>query len=291
MRRLVAAFTLVLALGSLPILASAQPSVANVEAARHAFTDAEAAFKRGDYEQALTLFRLAFSTAPRDAVRFNIGVCLEQLGRYDEARTEYEAAAASKTLSPSELAEAHRRSDALSPLTAELTIEGGSPGVTIAIDHRDRCPLPCRLFVLPGKHVVGARVGERDLAAEVDAEAGHVATVSLASKPPPATAPPPPVVTSRGRAGWLTVVGSVVGGIGTAGIIGFGVRASDLHAEYVASPSADLRDQGLVMKGLANGSIGVLSLGAALVVLDLALVGTGAHRVVVADAKGIRVAF
>ncbi len=215
-------------------IASAQPAPSNeaVEAARLAFGDAERAFAAKDFGKALELFRLAFEKAPRDAVRFNIAVCLAELGRYEEAQAEYRLAAVSSTLTEDEKALARQRADEL--------------------DAKTKPPEPA---------------------------------------PPPATGEK--IELRHGLAGWLTVGGAIVAGIGTAGIIGFGLRTADLGDQYLAAPSSDLRDEGLLMRGFTNGSIGVLGLGALLIVADLALFRTG-ERVewVVAPAHlGLRARF
>jgi tetratricopeptide (TPR) repeat protein len=54
-----------------------------------AFTAASAAFERGDYASALTLFEAARGGGDGPAVPFNIGVCEYKLGRYAEAEAEF----------------------------------------------------------------------------------------------------------------------------------------------------------------------------------------------------------
>jgi len=53
------------------------------------FAAASAAFERGDYANALTLFEAARAGADGPAVPFNIGVCEYKLGRYVEAEAEF----------------------------------------------------------------------------------------------------------------------------------------------------------------------------------------------------------
>jgi hypothetical protein len=79
--------------------------------------------------------------------------------------------------------------------------------------------------------------------------------------------------------------------MGTVGVVGFGLEANSIHDDYVATPTSTTRDRGLVMKGLTNGSIAVLSLGAALVVADLVFAKTGAHRRVSSSSEGVAVTF
>jgi tetratricopeptide (TPR) repeat protein len=59
------------------------------------FAAASAAFERGDYASALTLFESTRASADSPAVPFNIGVCLYKLGRYAEAEAEFASLATS----------------------------------------------------------------------------------------------------------------------------------------------------------------------------------------------------
>lgn len=59
------------------------------------FAAGEAAFEAGEVETALGHFQRAFELAPHDAVRFNLAICFEALGRDEEALREYEIVAAS----------------------------------------------------------------------------------------------------------------------------------------------------------------------------------------------------
>jgi hypothetical protein len=66
----------------------------------------------------------------------------------------------------------------------------------------------------------------------------------------------------------MTPIAASILGIGVGGVIGFGLHAEGLHARYVATPSEALFDEGVLMRDLANASIGVLSLGALLLLVD-----------------------
>ncbi|AKF04107.1 tetratricopeptide repeat protein [Sandaracinus amylolyticus] len=111
MRSLAAILALFVVLVAMPALA--QDDEATRAAAREAFRAGEAAFIEEDDARALTLFRRAFELAPHDAVRFNIAVCLERLGRPEEALQEYEAAAISTQLDEAARARARSQADAL----------------------------------------------------------------------------------------------------------------------------------------------------------------------------------
>lgn len=272
-----------------PAAALAEPASSDVELARGAFKQAELAFANAHYEDALALFRLAFSKVPNDAVRFNVGVCLERLGRPAEARSEYEAAAASVTLGAEQRAAARERADSLAPRTAELVLNGAAAGAQVSVDGRAVCTTPCRVFVEPGGRQVTLKTAEELLSVEVVATAGVASAVTFPERravPPPAApqvAPSPAPSTAQSRSvqrdgfspGWLSVVGGVTAGVGAAGVVGWGLRTRSLESSYHAAPSVDVREEGLRMQALTNVSIGVASLGAALVVLDLLVLDTG----------------
>ncbi len=64
-----------------------------VEAAKDLFQRGMKAYRVGDYEAALDDFRAAYDLQPLDPLRYNIAMCLEQLGRFEEAIVEVEALA------------------------------------------------------------------------------------------------------------------------------------------------------------------------------------------------------
>jgi hypothetical protein len=70
------------------IACSLVPQVSSA-AADSAFAAASAAFERGDFAGALTLFEAARAGADGPAVPFNIAVCEYKLGRYAEAEAEF----------------------------------------------------------------------------------------------------------------------------------------------------------------------------------------------------------
>ena len=76
----------------LALLASTRAS-AQAPSAAEEFQRGLEAFEQDRIEAALAHFRSALELDPRDAVRFNIALCLEQLGQYRDAAEEYERAA------------------------------------------------------------------------------------------------------------------------------------------------------------------------------------------------------
>lgn len=96
-------------------LTPAQESSAQV--ARRLFAQAEAKFAAAEYEAALVLFRQAMAAQPHDALLFNMAVCLEKLGRTEDARQTYEAAAQSLQLDDEARERARRAAENLLPPT------------------------------------------------------------------------------------------------------------------------------------------------------------------------------
>jgi tetratricopeptide (TPR) repeat protein len=83
------------------------------EEARARFMAGSKAFRLGDYATALTEFEAAYELQPVGAIRFNIAVCLEKLGRSDEARAELDALANDATQAANLRRQAAEKRDAL----------------------------------------------------------------------------------------------------------------------------------------------------------------------------------
>lgn len=273
-------------------------------AARHAFAEAEEAFSAREYERALQLFRQAYSASPHPAVRFNIGVCLERLGRFREAREEYLAAAQEPNLSAREQKQALQSAARLARHLGWLDLEATDPGGVATVDGTRSCALPCRLPVDAGRHTVLVRLGTTEIESVVELRPGErqrlrygEARPASGPAPPstgtaPAAQPHPPRATAPAPAPWaaaaagssaapaderpaahgpglLTWGGTGIGLLGLAGVIGFGGRALWLHDRYLQVPTAATRDEGILMRDLANASIGVAAIGALLIGADV----------------------
>ncbi len=257
--------TLVFAL-SLASVAHAQDTTAQ---AREAFGRAEHAFAEHDYELALELFRRAQALRPHDAVRFNVAVCLERLGRFREAAGEYDLAAASEQLPADTRREATELAARMRERLGTLEIRG-EPGAVARVGEL-RCQIPCELAIDPGDHTVEVNDVRRD----VHVGRGETTTIEIDATPAPSAAVT--LSASDGApSGWrsfgvMTAIGGVLAAVGGGGIIGFGLRTEELGAEYVNAPSAALRDEGLTMRALTNASIALAACGALLIAIDLVL--------------------
>ncbi|MFO0726376.1 MAG: hypothetical protein U1E65_21500 [Myxococcota bacterium] len=229
------------------------------EAASQEFSLGEASFGEGDYATALVHFRRAFALAPHDFVRFNIAVCDERLERLTEALEEYEAAAVSPELDEAARLRAQQAIEALRPRLATLVLEGNRVGAAVSVDGRPRGLVPLRLAVDPGPRVVSVRDAdgeESQTASPARGETIHLRFDRISIAAP--SAPPRP----------LRWGGAIVALVAVPLAVGFGVRASELHANFEAAPSAALADDGERMRDLCNIAIGAAIVGAAAVGLD-----------------------
>lgn len=253
-----------------------EPKSAEQRAARQAFERGESAFKAGSYERALAAFRQAFAQVAHDAVRFNIAVCLERLGRYAEATEQYDAAARSSTLSEADRERARRSAQAARAVLGTLVVEAGTRGVRVSVDRAERCRIPCRIVLNPGPHQVAIGDGA-PLALEVERGREHV-LVAPGSEPKVAPESAPPKSPTREQApgsaaprgpGWLTWTGGALAVSGAASTLYFGLRTRSLHDDYVRDPTEERYDDGRRARLVTNVSIGVAAVGAVLVAVDL----------------------
>lgn len=227
--------------------------------AASAFAAAERAFADEDYPEALRLFRAAFDAAPNDAVRFNIAVCLERLGRFREAGLEYDAAVASTLLTTEIRDRAREESRRVRARLGRVEITGTPPGAVVRIDGVELCRLPCALDVDPGRRELTARAGaalDREIVEVVRGETHRIALAATITAAP------------RGP-GILTWAGAGTTALGSGAAIIFGLRARALHDDYLANPMTETRDDGLRMRDLTNTSIAIAAVGLAVVAFDL----------------------
>ena len=257
--------------------------------ARSEFEAGERAFASADFTRALADFQRAYALAPHPAVRFNVAVCLERLGRFDEALAEYQAAAADPTLAADGQQRARSEAEALRMRTSSLEITAVAPSARLLVDGR-LCPLPCRTQVAPGSHRISAFDGpaERELTTETRAGAVHRLVLDFpADRDRPAPTAPPKTRAAPGRSarstlpepeqrasrypGPLTWIGGSLALSGAVGFGYFGLRTATLHDRYLQNPTAALGDEGRQTRLIANVSLGVLAVGLALAVTDFVL--------------------
>jgi hypothetical protein len=268
---------LALAIGSLWLapVARAQDS-APIDDAAAAFARGGEAFTAQRYDEALTAFRRAYELAPHDRVRFNMAVCLEELGRFREAAVEFEAAAASHQLDGPTRERARAAAEAARARLATLAFRSTGASVHVEVDGEVACATPCEATVDPGEHRVTYRDPRGEHEDLVRVEAGGRVDRVLEVAPEPIA----PIERDETREpdtddasidlGPLGLAGIGVATLGTGGIIGFGVRFLDVKAQYERDGCAVAPcDDGELARDLTNVSIGVAAVGAVLVLIDL----------------------
>ena len=235
---------------AIPAMVEAQPSDEDREAAREAFQAGERAFAENDNEVALGHFQRAFELAPHDAVRFNIAVCLERLGRHREAALEYDAAVVSTQIEEEARERARRDGDRARARLGTLAVEGEPGGARVVIDGEELCTLPCEIPVDPGDHRIVVRSADGEVTREASVGRGGRSTVRVEApevdeeqEQEASVTPDVPVEESQGP-GFLLWTGVGLAVIGGAGIVLFGLQASSLHDDYLAMPTTETRDDG-----------------------------------------------
>ena len=94
------------ALGEVPLApAGALSEKESKEKARNAYKAAETAFREGKFEDALAAYRQADEALPIAATKYKVALCLDKLGRANEASTAYQAFLDSKP-DPKKMADA-----------------------------------------------------------------------------------------------------------------------------------------------------------------------------------------
>lgn len=291
-------------------LFAAAPAHADNDRARAKaqFIAGQHAFEVKDYAGALEHFRQAFKLHRYDAVRFNIAVCLERLGKNREAVAQYLAASKSDELNAATRRRASEKAAQARKQLGTLSVDGTPKGADVLVDGEELCNLPCKVELDPGAHRVVVQDGRLSEQRKVWITKQNTRRVSIALGPAtrtpakvtgPALAPvrhdehtPTAPPSSSGGPGWLTWAGAGVMVLGGAGIAVFGTKAKSDHDQWVATGAPAARSDGLRARDLANVSIGVAALGAIAIGIDLLLLGPHrAHRIQTGSSQGIGFAF
>jgi hypothetical protein len=134
---------------------SAQPAPDLRGQALQHFNQGTSLFERGEFSAALAEFEEAFRLYPTRASMKNQALCLERLGRYDEALSVLEALPARfPTLTDKERADYTLKLAELSKQVGSIELRGIEPGWEVSIDGRMRgtTPLASALRLNSGAH-------------------------------------------------------------------------------------------------------------------------------------------
>jgi len=176
-----------LALALLSRTSAAQTDAERLDQAKQQFYYGVTLLEAGDVERALEHFRRSRELVPSGKNTANMAICLDRLGRFDEALEAYEELLLRFS---ADLDEDDRRS--IAPAMAELRLKVGSIELAsnvaglVVVDGRarGRLPLEIPIRVLAGRHVVRVmKDGYQCFEAVIDAEVGQTVRVDARLTP------------------------------------------------------------------------------------------------------------
>jgi hypothetical protein len=187
-----------------PAWANAPPE--NREQAKRLRNAGADAMDRGDFPEALELFRQAFRLYPSPNSRYNVGVALDRLGRSSDAVEAFEGFLAEASNAPKDAREfAQHRVKELLPRIGRLTFVVSPTEAVVAFDGQPiSLPRARDLPVMPGEHEVTAELkGYMPSIVRIAIGAGDVRRVDVTLQPIIATerASHPATTTSSAKDG------------------------------------------------------------------------------------------
>ncbi len=237
-------------------------------------------YAEGKVEQAAEEFRIALGIFPGSPkLAFNLGRCLERLGRLDEAVDAYREYQASDPGGGHDVDGLVKSlEERLRALRPEVLLSTEPSGATVYVDDGSaplERPTPTRVRVEPGGHVFRfVREGFREAVRAVDIEAGGETTVN-------ATLVPESGVSGREVAGWSLLGAGVVAG-GVAAGFGFAASSTNDDAEALGPALADASERADLEDDFDRQQLaGWISAG-----LGVAFVATGATLLLLSDGEG-----
>jgi hypothetical protein len=269
---------------ALVALAQASPAWAQADA-QQLFADAQQRFDQRDYGGALPLFQQALEVSKSPNARLYVGRCLRALGRVVEAydamyattREATKRAEADPKYGPTRDAAASELA-LLEPLVGKVVIAwSGAKSAAITLDGKavaaEKVGEP--VTVMPGEHVVVVTPpGGKAIEQKILVEGGQSRMVTIGpeggtgpGKPGEGEPSPEPAAESSG--GVVRMAGYGVTALGVAGMVLFGVGASQAQGKWgqledecgavrCADPAyADTIDSGKTWQTVANVSLGV----------------------------------
>ena len=244
--------------------AAASPAAADPAAAERLFTQASAAYKRGDFQVAAEAFEAAFREEPAGAALYNAGLSWQSAGEVGRAADDYARALEIGGLSAREQADAERRLPALELKVGVLEVRG-DPGTRVSIEHAKSRDLPARIHLRPGSHVLRITPPDGKLRTDtVEVTAGNTTPLDLAtgqSRVQPTAPTPLPREPAPPSSDKSSPALPIAGGISLAAGAGFavaaivlGVKALDARDQFDASgqTDTDLHDKAASLRTGAN---------------------------------------
>ena len=262
------------------------------DAKKH-YGDGVAKYNSGDFDGALQDFQAADSVKQTPQTARYIGLCLDNLGRFQEAVLAYNRFLANV---PPKMAaqgdELKARVAAIQLLPGKLHVTSDPPAAGFSLDGKPQpSPTPADVELAPGHHTLHfSAAGHDPVDKDVEVTYASKQDVSVtlptsaapppppvavvtpppapAGAPPPQPTPPPPTpVAHSNTAAWITGGAAIVAvGVGTA----FGVMALNDKSSFDQTPLTSTADSGENHALIADMAFGVaVTLGVTSVVLFL----------------------
>jgi len=276
--------------------ASAAPDPAKRKEAEAVFRRAIKLFEDQRWDAALTEFRASLALYPTRAATLNTSICLEKLGRFDEAVTVLENGLAQTTWSADDAAAITKKLETLRTLVGEVTVTSNVEGADVLVDSvlRGTTPLAAPLRVGSGSHRIRVEkpghfpfersfdlAGKQQITVPATLTAMQVAVTTNGPQKEPEKAPEkheePPAPSNTTRTLGIAGMGLGVASLAVGGIF-LGLReatVTDMKNSGCSGviPAGSLADKCLDLddKRSTQRTVGLIGLGAGVV-----LAGVGA---------------
>jgi hypothetical protein len=148
--------------------------------------------KVGDFEAARVSFVQAYAVLHRPRILWNLALCEEKTGRTLDALFHFRAVARDSSASESDRTDAQNHATSLHSRIGLIEVRA-PPGAVVMVDGNPpvgTTPLAEPLEVMPGRHVIEAKLPRGTLATVVEATAGEVKQATFAAAEAPAAPEP-----------------------------------------------------------------------------------------------------
>lgn len=242
-----------------------QPDPAIKKKARAHFAKGGAHYAKERYKQAIAEFKRAYSFWKNPRILLNIAICYSEMNRAVQAviylRRARETATAEQLIKLQKKIPAGLKAREGQVADLEVVMPDGAAEIYINDEPAGRTPV--KRVLAPGTvRVVVKLDGRVKVSKTLELKAGDVKTFAL--KQWPAAAPKKP---SRSFRSWRARVAilpiyyvgaaALVTLVGTAALIGTGVRTEQIQDDYYSSPNLDTRGRGVRYRAATNALIAV----------------------------------
>lgn len=178
----------------------AAQSSAEIEIARERFKEGVAHYDARQFDKARLAFQQAYALKPHSAVLLNLAQSELRAGLFAEAAANFSKYIRENPSAPA-MTHAKEAFEQARLKVAEVNVGVSIADATVMLDGADigTSPLPTLLYIMPGSHVLSARIGTDSAEQVVQAVAGQQIYVTLdlkQSTPAPRLALPPPETSS-----------------------------------------------------------------------------------------------